>query len=173
MLAGLRTLRNRDAIVTSGWVAKPDDDGCNGCGSCAKVCPVEAIEIVPATPTAKAPKRKKRAQVNADTCLGCGVCVRHCKTGLRALGRAARRVHTPESMMEKMMLQALERGKLQNLLFDDGRRLSHRVGNAVVRLLMGLPPTKAALASSQLKSRFAQAMVSGFARTGSGRAAKV
>jgi ferredoxin len=173
MLEGIRVLKHREAIVTSGWLAAPDNDTCNGCGKCVKACPVEAISLVPATPSTAAPRRKKIAAVNPDTCLGCGVCVRHCKFDALALQRLAARVHTPESMTEKMIIQALERGKLQNLLFDDPNRLTHRVLNALARVIMTLPPTRAALAQEQIKSRFVRMAMAGFTRTPQGWMTKV
>ncbi len=172
MLEGIRTLKNSEAVVTSGWVAQPDDDRCNGCGACVKACPVEAIDLVPATKTPAAPRRRKRAVVNTETCLGCGVCVRHCKHESLAMRRTPRRVHTPETMMEKMMLQALERGKLQHLLFDDPSRLSHRVLGTLVGMILTLPPTKAAMARSQVKSTFVRMALDGFKRSPDGWMAK-
>lgn len=173
MLEGIRALKNREAIVTSGWIANPDEPGCNGCGQCVKACPVEALDLVPATPTDRAPKRKKRATVNPDTCLGCGVCVRHCRFDALSMLRLPARVYTPESMMEKMMIQALERGKLQNLLFDDPNRLSHRVLNTLVRVILTLPPTRAALARSQVKSTFVRLAMDGFTKTAHGWMSKL
>jgi len=172
MLEGIRMLKTREAIVTSGWLATPDDDACNGCNQCVKACPVEAIDLVPATPSAKAPRRKKRASVNADTCLGCAVCVKHCKFDALSMKRRPARLHTPESMMEKIMIQALERGKLQNLLFDDSRRLSHRVLNTLVRVVLTLPPSKALLAREQVKSRFVRLAMDGFKSTPQGKLTK-
>jgi Na+-translocating ferredoxin:NAD+ oxidoreductase RNF subunit RnfB len=172
ILEGIRMLKNREAIITSGWLAVSDEDGCNGCNKCVKACPVEAIRLVPASPTGRAPKRKTLAVVNADTCLGCGVCVPHCKFDALSLKKNAARFHTPESMMEKMMLQALERGKLQNLLFDDPKRLSHRVLNALVRMILTLPPTKAVLARDQVKSTFVRLALDGFKKSPQGWMAK-
>ena len=173
ILEGIRMLKNREAIITSNWLAASDDDGCNGCNKCVKACPVEAIELVPASPTGQAPKRKKKAVVNAGTCLGCGVCVSHCKFDALSLRRIPARIHTPESMMEKVMIQALERGKLQNLLFDDPKRLTHRVLNSLVRVTLTLPPAKAALARDQVKSTFVRLALDGFTKTAQGWMAKV
>lgn len=168
MLEGIRKLTNTEAVVTSGWIAQPDTDGCNGCGACVKACPVDAIELVAAARTDAAPKRRKRAVVNADTCLGCGVCVRKCTHDALAMRRLPARVRTPESMMEKMMLQAIERGKLQNLLFDDPARLSHRVLGTLMGLVLSLPPAKAALARDQVKSTFVRMALDGFKRSPAG-----
>jgi len=173
MLEGIRALKNREAIVTSGWLATPDEEACTGCNRCVKACPVEAIHLQTAPPTGRAPRRKNRAVVNADTCLGCGICVHHCRHAALSLERLPARVHTPDSMMEKMMIQALERGKLQNLLFDDPDRLDHRVLNALVRVVLTLPPSKALLARDQVKSRFVKMALDGFRKTPHGWMTKV
>jgi ferredoxin len=172
MLEGLRRLKVRSAIVTSGWVAAPDGEGCNGCGACAKACPVEAISLETAGRTAAAPKRKKRAVVDREVCLGCGVCAHACKNGHLRMERIPARIHTPDSMMEKLMIQALERGKLGNLLFDDPSRTSHRALGSFVTMLLNLPPAKLALANEQVKSRFVRAMVGGFTKSPQGWIAK-
>ena len=53
---------------------------------------------------------------------------------------------------------AIERGKFQNLLFDDFDRLDHAVLRAVTRIVVGLPPVKKALLSRQVQSRFFRAL---------------
>ena len=69
------------------------------------------------------------------------------------------RVHTPESTIEKVMLMALERGKLQNLLFDNPNAAGHGVMRTFFKVLLTLPPGKQLLASQQLKSRFVRFLV--------------
>jgi ferredoxin len=172
MLHGIRSVKQREAVITSGWVAHPAEDACNGCNKCVKACPVEALSLVPAAGIPAAPRRKKRAVVNADTCLGCGVCVRQCRHDALSLQRLPARVYTPDSMMEKMMIQAVERGKLGDLLFDDPTSLTYRAGAALLNAVLSLPPAKLVLADEQIKSRFVRKLLDGFIRTGKGWAAK-
>ena len=156
ILEGFRVLRESHGTVTSGFVAESSEAECNGCGKCAKVCPISAIALLPDVqpPAPGRPRRKVRAQVNAELCLGCGVCRRPCKTGALRLRRRETRVYTPETQLERILRQALERGRLQHLLFDDPSRLSHRVLATVFGVLLDLPPAKQLLAREQIKSRF-------------------
>jgi len=174
MLHGIRMLKDmRHAVVTSGWVASPSDEGCNGCGACASACPIEAIDVVPATASGEQPKRKKRAVVRGELCLGCGVCKRACKRGSMTMRRLPARVRTPETMMEKMMVQALERGKLQHLLFDDPSRLSHRVLGAFVGMALNAPPARRYLLRDNVKSRFVKMLSEATFKSPAGWVAKL
>jgi CRP-like cAMP-binding protein len=83
---------------------------------------------------------------------------------------AEKRVYTPETIMEKLALQAIERGKLQNLLFSDPTRLSHRTLSTLLGVLVKLPPAKQLLATKQLKSTFVQALLWRSRRKGQQRA---
>jgi hypothetical protein len=53
---------------------------------------------------------------------------------------------------------AIERGKFQNLLFDDFDRLDHAALRAATRIVVSLPPVKKALLSGQVQSRFLKAI---------------
>ena len=154
MMESFRTLPQQAKVVTSNYLAVIDDPTCTGCGKCAKACPIEVIDLVAARPTAKAKKRKKRAEVNASLCLGCGVCHRQCKFGALAMKPIGSRVNTPETMMEKMMVQALERGKLQNMIFDDSTKVTHRALSGFLGAILNLPPAKQILAKEQIRSKF-------------------
>jgi hypothetical protein len=55
---------------------------------------------------------------------------------------------------------AIERGKLQNLIFDNQVLWSHRAMAAVLGAILKLPPVKQALASEQLKSRYLETLIS-------------
>jgi len=64
-------------------------------------------------------------------------------------------------MADKGLVMAIERGKFQNLLFDDFDRLDHAALRAVTRIVIGLPPVKKALLSQQVQSRFFRALAGG------------
>ena len=55
---------------------------------------------------------------------------------------------------------AIERGKLQNLIFDNHALWSHRAMAGVLGVILKLPPIKQALASEQLKSRYLESLMS-------------
>jgi hypothetical protein len=54
---------------------------------------------------------------------------------------------------------AIERGKLQNLVFDNQAHVSHRAMAAILGVILNLPPVKQALASRQLRSRYLEALL--------------
>jgi hypothetical protein len=49
---------------------------------------------------------------------------------------------------------AIERGKLQNLIFDNQAFASHRAMAAILGVILKLPPLKQVMASRQMKSRY-------------------
>ncbi len=54
---------------------------------------------------------------------------------------------------------AIERGKLQNLIFDNHVLWSHRAMAGVLGVILKLPPIKQVLASEQLKSRYLETLI--------------
>ena len=92
--------------------------------------------------------------INEKLCLGCGVCALECTTGSMRLVPRAKRVITPEDTFERVILQALERGTLQNLLFDNPQSTSQGFMRAFVGGFLKLPPVKKSLMSDTLRSRF-------------------
>ena len=162
MMEAFRTLPEMTRVISSNYIATIAADDCSGCGKCAKACPIDAIEVVPADGTPKIPKRKKMAEVDAERCLGCGVCRAACDFDGLTMTAAAQRIYTPDNVMEKIALQAIERGKLQELLFNDPGKITHRTLGALLRTIANLPPAKQAMASRQLKSRFVSLMTGAF-----------
>ena len=139
-------------VHTTNFLPEVDRALCNGCGKCADACPVEAMGLVSANDPAH-PKRKA-ARLDAATCLGCGVCASACdRRGIRLVPRAER-VITPLDSTHKAVVMAIERGKLQNLLFDRHVLWSHRAMAAVLGVILKLPPVSRAMASRQMKSRY-------------------
>jgi ferredoxin len=144
-------------VHTTNYLPVVDVSLCNGCGKCVNVCPVEAMSLV----SANDPHRPKlrMAKINEELCLGCGVCVRTCPDrGLR-LEERTQRVITPLNSTHRSVVMALERGMLQNLIFDNHAQGSHRAMAAVLGVILQLPPLKQALASQQLKSRYLERLL--------------
>jgi ferredoxin len=104
------------------------------------------------------PKNKK-AQLREETCLGCGLCVRVCQGNHIALKLRSRRVVTPLNSVHLAVVMAIERGKLQNLIFDNRALFSHRAMAAILGVILKLPPIKQTMANRQLKSRYFETLV--------------
>ncbi|HJV67493.1 MAG TPA: 4Fe-4S dicluster domain-containing protein [Geomonas sp.] len=151
-LLAVRKLNLVNAMFTTNFIQQTDPVTCCGCGRCTKICPTEVISLVPVSDDEG--EVLKRARVNEDFCLGCGVCVRNCPTGAIRMVPRERRVLTPVNTAHRLVLMAIERGKLQNLIFDNQAYLSHRALAAVLGAILRLPPVKRLMASRQLKSRY-------------------
>jgi len=144
-------------VHTTNFIPVVDGDRCEGCGRCVSRCPVEAMAMVSANDPHE-PSRK-RAKVDEDLCLGCGVCVGACTDGALRLEERPERVITPVDSIHRTVVMAIERGKLQHLIFDNQVALSHRAMAAVLGVILRLPPIKQAMASRQLKSRYLEALL--------------
>jgi ferredoxin len=154
MLSAINRFKMFDAVVTSPFEAAIDRAGCNGCGLCAKKCPVGALRV-------EGEGKGKKAALDPAICLGCGVCKPACARGALSMTARGERVMVPETAWQRAVVMAIERGKFQNLLFDDFDRLDHAALRAVTRIVIGLPPVKKALLSRQVQSRFFRALAGG------------
>jgi ferredoxin len=141
-----------DPVHTTNFIPHVEEARCNGCGKCVSRCPVEAMTLVSANDPNK-PMRKK-AVLNEDLCLGCGVCTRVCPTDGMWLEPRPQRVITPVDTLHRTVLMAIERGKLQDCIFDNRALASHRAMAAILGVILKLPPTKQLLASEQMRSRY-------------------
>jgi len=144
-------------IHTTAFLPEVRAEDCNGCERCVRACPVEAMVAV----SANDPRHPNLtlARVDEDRCLGCGVCVPSCRKGALALVPRAERRLTPLNGAHRAVLMAIERGKLQNLVFDNQLLWSHRAMAAVLGVILKLPPAKRLLASEQVRSRYLEALV--------------
>ena len=107
--------------------------------------------------------KKKVARVDKERCLGCGVCVRGCtKSKSLSLVSRPQRVITPLNGTHRAVVMALERGKLQHLVFDNRVLWHHRALAAVLGAILRLPPIDRVLAIQQVKSRYLEALVERF-----------
>jgi len=160
-LGGIKKFGYPNVVVTSNYLAQTDSETCTGCGMCAKACPIDNIEMVP-DPTPQHPKRKKPV-INNSFCLGCGVCALRCPSHAMHLVGRAKRVITPESTFEKVLLTALEKGTLQNQIFDNPNSVTQKFMRGLLGGFLCMPPVKKALMTDTLRSTFLRSMKFGAA----------
>jgi ferredoxin len=156
-LVAARRLGILNPIATTNYLPVVDESACNGCGRCAAACPVEAMGLVSANDPQN--KNRKKAHLYAETCLGCGVCVRACNKSALRLEARGERVITPVTSVHRIVMLAIEKGMLQELIFDNQALASHRAMAAILGAILKAPPLKQALASQQLKSRYLGALI--------------
>ena len=104
--------------------------------------------------------QKRRPVIDESICLGCGVCARNCPKKAITLQRRPIEVITPVNSTHRFVLQAIEKGTLQNLVFDNQAFANHRAMAAVFGTILKLPPLKQALASKQFKSVYLDHLLS-------------
>jgi len=156
-LKGIRETGYSGVLVSSSFMARCDEDVCNGCGKCAKACPIDAITMVD-VPVDEGERPRKKPVINASYCLGCGVCALKCSTKAMRLDERTQKVFHPEDSMERVVLQSLERGTLQNLIFDNPNSRTQGFMRGLVGTFLRLSPVKKGLMSDALRSRFLEAI---------------
>jgi ferredoxin len=156
-MIAVRRFADFQPVHTTNFIPVIDTESCRGCGRCVTICPVEGMSMVSANDPA-APQRRS-AKLNPDLCLGCGLCVRHCPNHSIRLETRPSRILPPLNRIHQTVIMAIERGKLQNLIFDKQVLRSHRALAAVLGAVFKLPPVKQMLAARQLKSRCLEALI--------------
>ena len=146
-LQAARKFSPMQPVATTNYIPKISLEKCIACGKCEKVCPILAIAM-----EENGTDSRKRPVINEEICLGCGVCARNCPAKAIELERRPIQVITPVNSTHRFVLQAIEKGTLQNLIFDNQAFANHRAMAAVFGTILRLPPMKQALASKQFKS---------------------
>lgn len=149
-LLAVRRFGHEHPVETTNFIPGFTLERCDGCGACAKLCPVGAITMSDA----------ELPELDTKMCLGCGVCLRGCARKCMTLAVREKRVVTPVDSAHRIVLMALERGKLQNLIFDNQAHRSHRLLGAMLKALLDLGPVQRVMASEQMKSRYLDKMFS-------------
>jgi len=150
-LVAARKVGSAQSINSSNFIARIIEEECTGCGKCVEVCPLEALSLVSKHSTSK---KRKLAKLLEENCIGCGVCVRVCKTDAIVMDKRDPRVFTPIDLTHRIVLEAIETGKLQNLIFDNQAHFNHRVLASIPGVILKLPPIKQIMASEQVKSKY-------------------
>jgi ferredoxin len=154
-LAGANKFGFPNSAVTSNFISVIDETLCIGCGKCVDICPVNATSLVSATDPKNS--KKKKAAVDTRMCVGCGVCALKCPTeAIDMVNRGSRVIH-PETTFERIILLSLERGNLQNQIFDNPGSVTQKFMKSFIGAFLNLPPVKKTLMSDIFRSRFLSA----------------
>lgn len=151
-LVAARKFGNLHPVETTGFLPVLNTDSCIGCSKCKKVCPVEAIRM-------EKINENEVPLIDEAICLGCGLCVRACPKQSLFLKRTDRKVITPSTSVHRVVLMAIEKGMLQELIFDNKALFSHRAMAAILSAILKLPPVKKAMASEQMKSVYLEKLL--------------
>ena len=135
-------------VHTTNLLPQLNETECSGCAKCVRICPVGAIGMV-----------SNKAKLDERICLGCGICVRKCPKKCISLKQRTERVITPLNSAHKAVVMAIERGKLQHLIFDNRALWNHRAMAAILGVILKLPPIKQIMASKQIKSRYMEHLI--------------
>jgi NAD-dependent dihydropyrimidine dehydrogenase PreA subunit len=137
--------------IRSNFIASVIDELCIGCGKCVEVCPMEALSLISKNDINK---NKKIAILTGENCIGCGVCVNACNPDAIEMKARDKKVLTPIDITHRVVIEAIDKGKLQNLIFDNQAHFNHRVLAAILGVILKLPPIKQIMASEQVKSKY-------------------
>ena len=152
-LVAAKRFGNMNPVQTTSFIPQINYDSCINCGKCIKVCPIDAI-------SKSVENNKEVVKIDEDRCLGCGVCVRNCHKKSITLRKRKEKIITPANSVHRAVLMAIEKGQLQNLIFDNEALTSHRAMGAVLSSILNLEPAKRALANEQLKSTYLDRLLS-------------
>ena len=152
-LLAAKKFGNLHPVATTSFIPSINDKTCVKCEKCIKACPIGAISKM---------KNKDEIiiKVDEDRCLGCGVCVRNCSKRSITLLRRKEKIITPANSVHRVVLMAIEKGQLQELIFDNKALSSHRAMAAILSAILKLPPAKKMLASQQMKSIYLDKILS-------------
>lgn len=135
-------------VETTNFLPKIDQNTCVNCGKCFKICPVNAIKKV-----------EDKYEVQEELCLGCGVCARGCFKNSILLMPREKKILTPVNSVHRSVLMAIEKGTLQELIFDNKALFSHRAMAAILGVILKLSPVHKIMASKQMKSIYLEKLL--------------
>ncbi len=151
-LVAARKFGNLHPVETTGFIPIVNKETCIGCGKCKRACQIEVIAM-------EEEGHKKIPVINEDVCIGCGLCARVCPNKSLTLRHIGKKVITPSTSVHRVVMMAIEKGTLQELIFDNRALYSHRAMAAILSAILKLPPVKKAMASTQMKSVYLEKLL--------------
>jgi NAD-dependent dihydropyrimidine dehydrogenase PreA subunit len=151
-LVAAKKFGNLHPVETTGFLPVLNAESCTGCGKCEKACQVDVIKMNRTT-------EKKVPVIDNELCLGCGLCVRSCPNKSLALRRTGKKIITPANSVHRVVLMAIEKGMLQQLIFDNQALYSHRAMAAILSAILKLPFVKKNKARQQMKSVYLDELI--------------
>jgi Fe-S-cluster-containing hydrogenase component 2 len=148
VLLGISKHGYPNLLVSSNYIAASNPDLCTECHDCVEACPIQAVDV----------NQDESISIDEKQCVGCGVCALACDSDAMRLVPRPQRVFHPEDTYQRVILQHLDQGNLQNLLFSDPQSMTHQALRAVVGAFFRLPPVKKVLMGDRLRSRFLKAL---------------
>lgn len=173
-LLAIKKFGTLNSINTTSFLPQVTDQ-CIGCGKCAQICPVDCIKLEKEelaetetentgftvteaedkrTISKKQGKYQIKLTIDESVCLGCGLCVQACPKDAIYLKQRKNTVITPVTASHRIVLMAIDEGKLANLIFDNQAFASHRAMAAILGAILKLPPAKQFLAKEQIRSHY-------------------
>jgi Pyruvate/2-oxoacid:ferredoxin oxidoreductase delta subunit len=135
-------------IATTNFIPQVNHELCTLCQACVSICPMDALS-----------EADGKIVLDADMCLGCGVCVRNCSFDALKLVSKESRTITPVNTAHRVVLMAIDKGMLGDLMFDNSSLASHRIMASFVNVILSLPPAKQLLANQQIRSKYLARMI--------------
>jgi ferredoxin len=149
-----------NVAVATNYIMTVDKEKCAGCGRCARKCPMNAITLRPT----KNPNELK-ADIDQSVCLGCGICYRFCNKSALHLVKRSKKIIIPETGIEKLLVMALERGRLQDMLFNDINSKTHSIFRKFFGLILKRNSVKKFLLSENRRKKIFNALSKRLSKT--------
>lgn len=142
--------------ITSNFESEVDYSKCVNCWICIKKCPVDAIKFQT--------NKKEKIIIDTNICIGCGVCARFCNLKALKMNRRKETQFVPKDGFERTIISAINKGKLQNLIFDNRDLWNQKMFRKLVQIIITLKPIQKKLANNQLQSRFLNNMIKSYSK---------
>lgn len=151
ILEGFRRLQfDEKRMFTSNYFPHLNNEKCLFCGKCVRACPLDCISIT----NEAGSDGPKKVVIDENVCIGCGVCATMCRQQALEMAPRPQRVFTPRHSIERILLMALERGKFQNLLFDNIESISIMSLNHILGWILKQESVKNFLLKENIRSRW-------------------